>query len=150
MKNLKQRLVCSFIPLMVGVLVAPSVLLYVKVVYGKSGIFMAFQEIYVSQFKEGHNLFFIELTSLIPFLVLTAYLFYYTSEGSIRKAYAMCIGGIVGTLIATIIGHFSIWHSIYTNSPGSSTAVIGFLFIPIISILPMCFLGYIAYLFTRE
>jgi len=119
------------------------------VFYGKIGLFIAIQEIYVSQFKEDHNLFFIELTSLIPFFVLTAYLLYYTSEGSIRKAYAMCIGGIVGSLIATIAGHFSIWHSIYTNSPGSSTSVIGFLFIPFISILPMCFVSYIAYLSTK-
>ncbi|MBI5804595.1 hypothetical protein HZA73_00965 [candidate division TA06 bacterium] len=58
MKDLKQRLLCSFLPLLVGVLVAPAVLLYVKVVYGKIGIFIAIQEIYVSQFKEGYNLIF--------------------------------------------------------------------------------------------
>ena len=142
MKNLKQRLVCSFLPLIVGVFVAPTVLLYVKVAYGKSGIFMALQEIYVSQFKEGHNLFFIELSSLIPFAFLSAYLLDYSAKMTIKKSYAVCIGGIVGALIFTIFGHFSIWHSIYTNSPGSSTAVIGFLFIPFISILFMCMGGY--------
>ena len=124
--------------------------MFFKVVYGNVGILTALQEIYVSQFKEGHNLFLLELLSIIPFLFLSAYMLSYTSKATIKASYAVCMGGIVGALVLIVPGHFSIWHSIYTNSPGSSTAVIGFLFLPFISIIPMCIGGYVGYLFSKK
>jgi len=142
MNNIKHRRYCSSLPIIVGILTTPTILLYVKIVYGNMGFLQAFNELIIEQYKHGNNLFFIELLGLIPYAFLSAYMMSYTKKATTKESYAVCIGGIIGALIFTILGHFSIWHSIYTNAPGASTAVIGFLFIPFIAILPMCMGGY--------
>ena len=66
MKIYKQRTFFLTLPIFIGLLVAPTVLLFTKIVYKKSDLITAIQEIFYSQFKERENLFLVELLSLIP------------------------------------------------------------------------------------
>ena len=95
------------------------------------------QDIIHRQFARGDNLFLLALFGSIPFLIHIAVLFSSSFSMDSRRLDYLLWGGLTGTLIVMFWGHISIWGPLYSQGHMSSTAVIGFLFIPFLCIPTM-------------
>lgn len=129
--GLKIKLLWIFSPLILGLL-APSVILFcIEVFVGRIGSLAALSDIAKRQFAPGHNLFTVALLALIPFGVLSAVCGAAARRTSAVRLSCLGICGLLGILCLMVPGHAGIWYPLYAGGDTSSTAVVGFIFIPI-------------------
>lgn len=129
-----------YTPIIIG-LVSPSlVIFYLQVFVADYSIINSLSDIFSRQFAEGHNLFLLALIGLIPFVLLSTILYYYKKKNSEFKTMILMFTGLVGILTGMLPAHYSIWYPLYSSEHMSSTAVIGFLFIPFYCVVTM-FIG---------
>ena len=128
--NTKRAVSWSLASLASG-LVTPSLVIFcLQVFIGGISPFAAVSDILQRQFAEGHNLFLLAAFGLIPFVFFSVACF--IAAGSLTPPRLTCvaIGGLVGILAVMVPAHASIWYPLYGPGRISSTAVIGFIFIP--------------------
>ncbi len=125
-----RALLWTLFALTVG-LVTPSLIIFViEVFVGGIDPATATADIMRRQFAEGHNLFSLAMIGLIPFAVLSIVIVVAARERTPRQLACVVLGGLIGILALMIPAHVSVWYPLYGPGHASSTAVIGFLFIP--------------------
>jgi hypothetical protein len=128
------------IPIVVA-FVTPSLVIFCLAVFvGGIPPLDALGDIAHRQFASGHNLFLVAVIGLIPFAVLIALLRVTSPRLAPRRVYGLLIGGLIGILGLMVFAHVKIWYPMYGPGHMSSTAVIGFFFIPFYCI-PTMFIG---------
>jgi len=112
-------------------LVMPSlIILVVEIFAGNVGPVPAMADVLRRQFAPGHNLFLLAVLGLIPFAALAIVIFPLARRNTPRQLSCLVLGGLGGIFALMIPGHVSIWYPLYGPGHASSTAVIGFVFIP--------------------
>ena len=137
--QLDNKSVCTFSPLLIG-LIAPSLVLFaVQVFVGDIAPLPAIVDILNKQFASGDNLFLLTLIGLTPFIILSVILngHFKNQNANIKKEYTLCISGLIGILALMVPLHVSVWYPLYGPGEMSSTSVIAFMFIPFFCIVPM-------------
>lgn len=130
-------LLTLLVPTVVAFITPALIIFFLQVVIGGISPLDAIKDIAVRQFAPGHNLFVIALFGFIPFAILIGILFRVSRTLTARRVYCLLVGGILGILALMIYGHVSIWYPLYGGGHMSSTAVIGFIFIPFFCIPTM-------------
>lgn len=129
MKLDMKKLICVLMPIPLGLLAGPIIHFFVKFVVGGMPLFQAFSELLRQDFSPGVYLFSGALAS-IPFVALTLFLCVYSLFNPLRLCSLMCLSGLLGILALMIPAHVSLLYPIYGPGRISSTAAIGFIFIP--------------------
>ena len=123
--------------LAIGFLTPSLVNLAAEIAGGRS-VGRAFQDIISRQFAEGHNLFWLALITLIPFLLLGSILLVTPVSYSSARVACIAIGGLLGILILLLPVHWQVWAPLFSSDKNSaSTSVIGLLVVPFACIVPM-------------
>lgn len=111
--------------------ILPSLIIFLLEVFvGDISASKSLSNIIQKQFADGHNLFLIALFGSIPFFILIAILFCASFAINTNRLNYLLWGGLIGILTIMLWGHISIWYPLYGPGGMSSTAVIGFIFIP--------------------
>ena len=126
-----------FTPIIVGLISPSLVIFYLQVFVGGYSVSASLSDILSRQFAEGENLFLLAVIGLVPFVLLSAILFVYKKKHKISEVYLLMTFGLVGILVLMLPSHYSVWYPLYGPGRMSSTAVVGFLFIPIYCVLSM-------------
>ncbi len=135
MRNLKRRHI--YLPIAVGV-VTPSLIIFVLEVFvGHVPPLRSAITILQRQFATGHNLFALMMIGLIPFAVLIGITTMVSRTMTGRRLDCVFYGGLTGIVALMVFGHVAIWYPLYGGGHASSTAVIGFLFLPFYCIATM-------------
>ncbi len=137
MKKTNFRLKYFLVPLGTAFIVPSLIIFLLEVLVGRIPPLKSIQDIIHRQFARGDNLFLLALFGSIPFLIHIAVLFSSSFSMDSRRLDYLLWGGLTGTLIVMFWGHISIWGPLYSQGHMSSTAVIGFLFIPFLCIPTM-------------
>jgi hypothetical protein len=125
------------LPLLVGLITPSAVIFCLEVFVGRISIAAAFLDIAERQFAEGHNLFFLAIFGLVPFVILSIFSFIGARFLSVTRLACITLGGLGGILAFMIPAHVSVWYPLYGGGHMSSTAVIAFLFIPFYCIVTL-------------
>lgn len=134
----KHAVYWSLVSLGIG-LVTPSLVIFCLMVFvGGIDPMTSIVDISRRQFAQGHNLFWLAVFGLIPFIAHSIVCFVAAQYVDSRGLACVAIGGLVGILAYMVPGHASVWYPLYGPGRMSSTAVIAFVFIPFLSIGPMC------------
>jgi hypothetical protein len=118
------------LPLVVGLVTPSAVILCLEVFVGRMSVAAAFVDVAERQFAEGHNLFFLAVFGLVPFVVLSIFSFIAARFLSVTRLACVTLGGLGGILAFMVPAHVSVWYPLYGGGHMASTAVIAFLFIP--------------------
>lgn len=128
--NTKRALFWSLASIAIG-LITPSLIIFcLQVFVAHTSPSAAISDILQRQFAEGHNLFLIAAFGLIPFAVLSIACFVAASHLTPPRLACVAVGGLLSILALMVPGHVAIWYPLYGPGRMSSTAVIGFIFIP--------------------
>lgn len=126
-------------PLLLG-LATPSLVIFIMdVSFARQPMLAAMRNIASRQFADGDNLFLLAAIGLIPFALLTGILFLVRRSSQPQRVSWLSAGGTVGALAFMIPAHVSVWLPVYTKDQMSSTAVIAFIFIPLVCCVTMAF-----------
>jgi hypothetical protein len=125
------------LPLLVGLITPSAVIFCLEVFVGRISIAAAFLDIAERQFAEGHNLFFLAIFGLVPFVILSIFSFIGARFLSVTRLACITLGGLLGILAFMIPAHVSVWYPLYGGGHMASTAVIAFLFIPFYCIVTL-------------
>jgi hypothetical protein len=136
-RYLPQTLLWSLGTLAVGLLTPSLIIFVLEITVGGINPITSAADIWHRQFAEGHNLFLLAVFGLIPFVVLSVAIFVMARNRTSRQLACIVIGGLIGILVLMIPSHVSIWYPLYGPGRMSSTAVVGFLFIPIYCLIPL-------------
>ena len=123
-------LMWSLIILAVGFVTPSLIIFFLEVFVGGIDPAASAADIWHRQFAEAHNLFLLAAIGLIPFAVLSIVIFVVSRKRAPLQLACIVLGGLIGILALMIPAHVSIWYPLYGPGHASSTAVIGFLFIP--------------------
>jgi hypothetical protein len=123
-------LLWSVAVLTIGFLATSSIIFVLEVAVGGIHPSDAIADIVNRQFAEGHNLFSLAVIGLMPFVVLSIANFLISRNRTPLQYACVVLCGLIGILALMIPAHVSIWYPLYGPGHASSTAVIGFLFIP--------------------
>lgn len=124
-------------PLAIGLLTPSLIIFFLEVFVAHMSPFASAIGILRRQFAEGENLFLIAVIGLIPFVALAVVCFVASRRVFGARLVSIGFGGLLGILSLMIPGHISIWYPLYGGGPASSTAVVGFLFIPIFCLVTL-------------
>ncbi len=138
------------IPLGTAFIVPSLVIFILEVTVGGISPFKSILDIIQRQFSEGDNLFLLALFGSIPFLIHIGLIFLLSFTLSTKRLNYILWGGIIGTLVIMLWGHISIWYPLYGPGRMSSTAVIGFMFIPFYCIPTMLIGTSIGWLISKR
>ena len=125
-----KKSVLLMVPIFVGFITPSLVIFGLEVIVGKIAPLKSIGNIIYRQFASGHNLFLLAVFGLIPFGLLMIIVFICSFTVSWRRVCYLTTGGIVGILALMVPAHINIWYPLYGPGRMSSTAVIGFVFIP--------------------
>lgn len=139
----------SVASLLTGLATPSLVIFVVMVTVGGVGPATAAADILRRQFAEGHNLFLIAAIGLVPFVVLSFVAFLAARKQTPRQLACIVLGGLAGILALMVPAHISIWYTLYGPGHASSTAVIGFLFIPFACLVSLAIGLMAGWLFSR-
>jgi hypothetical protein len=114
----------------VGFVTPSLIVFFLEVSVGGMDPVKSAADIWHRQFAEGHNLFLLAAIGLVPFAVLSIVTFVASRKRAPLQLACIVVGGLVGILALMIPAHVSIWYPLYGPGHASSTAAIGFLFIP--------------------
>jgi len=120
----------SLAAIAIGFVTPSSIILLLEITVGGIRPSVAWANVLHRQFAEGHNLFSLAILGLIPFVVLAIATIFISRERNPRQYACVVACGLLGILALMIPMHISIWYPLYGGGHASSTAVIGFLFIP--------------------
>ena len=113
-----------------------AILFIIHVAIGGMSIKKAFPEVIVSNSENGY-FFITSILNLIPFIILNIYLFVKHRYDSAKKYIFMYASGLVGILILLIPMHIVTFYGINKSLPGSSTAPIAFIFLPLYAVFAL-------------
>jgi len=139
-----------FVPVIVGMITPSLIIVLMQVFLGEYSIGQAVNDTISKQFEDGHNLFGLALTGIIPFVLLSIMLFFFGRKHNTKKVAVIMLCGLFGILVLMVPAHYSVWAPLYDDSHMSSTAVIAFLFIPFYCIVPMLIGVLIGYGIIKE
>ena len=133
--------------IIIGLLTPSLIILILEVFVGRIKVPIAIFDVMHRQFAEGHNLFYLALFGLIPFVALSIVCFFLGRRISCSRLSCVAGGGLLGILALMIPSHISVWYPLYSSAHVSSTAVIAFLFIPfycLVSLIIGLVMGWLA------
>jgi len=128
--HIVNALMWSLITLGLGFVTPSLIIFFLEITVGGINPAASAADIWHRQFAEGHNLFLLAAIGLIPFAVHSIVIFVVARTRTPRQLACIVLGGLIGILALMIPCHASIWYPLYSHGHASSTAVIGFLFIP--------------------
>ena len=125
------------IPMPIGFIIPSLILFTLQVRKGGQSMSGAINDIASRQFAEGHNLFFLALWGLIPFLVLTLILLFKRAHSSPKRIACLCVFGMLGILAIMVPVHWEVWAPLYEGKHMSSTSVVAFIPLPVFCLITM-------------
>lgn len=128
--NIKPTLGLVLLTFAIGFIATPLAWILTAQIFGSSTIAEDFVTVMKLQFREGTNLFLLELWTLVPFACISIYALTLGRKlNSIALFVAVSVSALVTTLMV-ISMYIQIWRPLYTPHVMSSTSVLGFLVIP--------------------
>ena len=138
MNDNRQKWPWLLLPLVVGLVTPSLIILVLDVFVARTAVGKAVASIFARQFAEGDNLFLIAALGLIPFVLLFVILLIgYRGAKDRDRLPTLSVAGTIGALALMIPAHVAIWFPLYNGEHLSSTAVIGFIFIPFVCCVSM-------------
>ena len=135
MRNLKRK--HMYLPITIGVFTPSLIIFLLEVFVGHISPIRSVITILQKQFAAGHNLFLIMVIGFIPFAILVGITAIVSTKIKGKRLDCIFYGGLTGIVALMAFGHITIWYPLYGGGHMSSTAVIGFLFIPFYCIATM-------------
>ena len=135
MRNLKRKHL--YLPIAIGVLTPSLIIFLLEVFVGRISLIRSVITILQRQFAAGHNLFLIMIIGFIPFAILMGITAIVSIKIKGKQLDCIFYGGLTGIVALMAFGHIAIWYPLYGGGHMSSTAVIGFFFIPFYCIATM-------------
>jgi hypothetical protein len=138
-------------PLAIGFVTPSLIILVMEITLGRRPILESVRDVLTRQFAEGHSLFLLAMTGLLPFVILAILLAVFARDTVLSpRLPALAAGGTIGALALMIPAHVAVWLPIYTDAVMSSTSVLAFLYIPFLVAVTMLIGLGIAGLLTRR